>query len=96
LIFESALERAALLATHQEKRTKRNPPRESALFAKSRGRNALLERGVDLGHGGAAIGLALPVEAFLMGAEAGDACLYLGLFRLEFAPEVDPRDRGKL
>ena len=39
---------------------------------------------MDLGHGGAAIGLALPVEPLLMGAEIGDPRLDLGL-------EVVPR-----
>src|SRR6266702_581311 len=44
-------------------------PRWHRIFAQGR---------VDLGHGGAAIGLALAMEAFLMGAEIGDAGPDLG------------------
>ena len=47
---------------------------------------------MDLGHGGAAIGLALAVEAFLVGAEIGDAGLDLGL---EINPDIGSR-RGRL
>ena len=58
-------------------------------YLSSRGGSSLvLEGGVDLGHGGAAIGLALPVEPLLMRAEIGDPRLDLGL---EFVPQVGPR-----
>ena len=52
------------------------------------GSSPSLQRGVDLGHGGAAIGLALPVEPLLMGAEIGDPRLDLGL---EILPQVETR-----
>ena len=48
---------------------------------------------MDLGHGGAAIGLALPAEPFLMRAEIGDPRLDLGL---EFVAQVEPRDLDRL
>src|ERR1700716_2989030 len=48
----------------------------------------LPEGGADLGQGGAAIGLALPAEPLLMGAEVGHPRPYLGL---EVVAEVDSR-----
>ena len=59
--------------------------RRRALFPEPRRQLAFPERGVDLGHGGAAIGLALAVEPLLMGAEIGDPRPDLGL---EFLPQV--------
>ena len=47
---------------------------------------------MDLGHGGAAIGLALPAEPLLMRAEIGDPRLDLGP---ELLPQVGPRWWGR-
>ena len=66
---------------------------ERRRYLPTRGEPAFAQRGVDLGHGGAAIGLALPVEPLLMGAEIGDPGLDLGNLRLEAAAQVGPRDR---
>ena len=60
--------------------------RDGRLFIEPRRRQfALLQRGVDLGHGGRAIGLALAVEPLLMSTETGDPRLDLGL---EILPQV--------
>src|SRR3954451_10402002 len=53
--------------------------RDGRLFKPRRRQFALLQGGVDLGHGGRAIGLALAVEPLLMGAETGDPRSDLGL-----------------
>ena len=56
------------------------------LFIEPRRRQfAFLQGGVDFGHGGRAISLALAVEPFLMGTETGDPRPDLGL---EIFPQV--------
>ena len=55
------------------------------LSSRGGGSSPSLQGGVDLGHGGRAIGLALAVEPLLMGAETGDPRPDLGL---EILPQV--------
>jgi len=71
-----------------EKIGRRGSSRRRGLLLQPRWQLTLLQDGVDLGHGGAAIGLALPAEPLLMRAKTGDPRLDLGL---DLVPQVGPR-----